>query len=411
MLSKIIQPIFTFCRLCGFDLYALLMRTRACYNWRCACPGPATAPQESVCLAVELNFVQSFAQVGRDFIHKIALTDIPFHVYDLSVPIANQRRMSPDKYACYMKYVSQKIIEPNIIFFNPVPVVTDNRNNASILFWEFESGLLERGIKINPQGHYIVFSDFCLNFYKKLQPDAHIRKIRYPCVAERWQRHIPREIVRGKFKLPQDAFTVFFHFDAASCCERKNPEGVLRAFSAGLIDKPDARLVIKTMNYQPDSAYAKRFDELVTCLGVVGRVRLVNDCMPYQELLDLIAASDVYISLHRGEGLGLGMMEAMALGVPVVCTNYGGNTDFTLPDTAFLVGYKMIPAHTDHAVYKHVKDWPEPDVDEAARHLRAIYEDHSIGTAKAAAATRFLNEHFSTENFEKDVRAFLSELK
>ena len=46
-------------------------------------------------------------------------------------------------------------------------------------------------------------------------------------------------------------------------------------------------------------------------------------------MLDLIHCCDVYVSLHRAEGFGLGMAEAMKMGKAVIATNYSGNTDFT----------------------------------------------------------------------------------
>ena len=59
------------------------------------------------------------------------------------------------------------------------------------------------------------------------------------------------------------------------------------------------------------------------------------------EVNSLIADVDVYVSLHRSEGFGLVMAEAMYVGTPVIATNWSGNTEFMNSDTACMVGYDM----------------------------------------------------------------------
>ena len=408
MINRMLQSILSLFRSCGIDLYAIMVRILYRWRWWRACSWRPAAAQESICIAVELDFVQSFAQVGRDFIDKIKSTTIPFHVYDMSLPFGGSRRMPRDAYARYLPFTRKSIDESVVLFFSQTPSFPSNRICIPQLFWEFESGYVERGADFTNANDYVVFSDFCLEYFRRIvPPGCHVHKIRYPYVPGRWRKVLSKEAVRGKYGIPEGAFVAFFHFDAGSCCDRKNPEGVVRAFADGLRDYPDALLVIKTMYYDEGSAYARRMSALISDLGIEHRVRIVNECIPYQDVLDLIASSDVYISLHRGEGLGIGMMEAMALETPVICTNYGGNTDFTKPDTAFLVDYKMVPAQTEHPVYRYVKEWPEPDVAQAAEHLRALHQDRNLGRLKASHAIHYLDSFFSVEKFEEDVRTML----
>ena len=408
MVYRFLQSMLSLLRFCGIDLYSLMIHALYRWRWCRACPSTPAAGPESICLSVELNLVQSFAQVGRDFIDKIRTTAIPFHVYDMSLPFSGARRMPREACSRYAPLVQKVIDEPVVLFFSQTPSFPKNRICLLQLFWEFESGYVERGADFSNADHYVVFSDFCLKFFRGIvPPGCKVHKIRYPYVPERWRQVASRDMIRKRYDVPSQSFVAFFHFDAGSCCERKNPEGVVRAFANGLRDCRDALLIIKTMYYDEGSAYARRLSDLISELGIECRVRIMNGCIPYQDVLDLIASSDVYVSLHRGEGLGIGMMEAMALGVPVICTNYGGNTDFTKPDTAFLVDYEMVPAQTDHPVYKHVKEWPEPDVAQASDYLRALYIDRSVGRMKASNATRYLNSFFSADKFQEDVSAML----
>ena len=115
---------------------------------------------------------------------------------------------------------------------------------------------------------------------------------------------------------------------------------------------------------------------------------VVDEHLTYAEVLSLNASSDVYLSLHRAEGLGLNLLEAMSLGKPVVGTAWSGNTDFMTDENSCLVDYTLIPVVTDHPSYAadvvgEGQMWAEPDVESAARWLRRLAEE-----PRAACASR-----------------------
>jgi glycosyltransferase involved in cell wall biosynthesis len=94
--------------------------------------------------------------------------------------------------------------------------------------------------------------------------------------------------------------------------------------------------------------------------------------------MTLLNAMDCYISLHRGEGLGLGIVEALALNIPVIATNYGGNSEYMNNPLAMAVPYSMIPANDDYPPYKHVKSWADPDIGAAKKFMRTVYKEKII---------------------------------
>ena len=126
------------------------------------------------------------------------------------------------------------------------------------------------------------------------------------------------------------------------------------------------------------------------------RIVVMNETLPYADLLKLKAGSDCYISLHKSEGWGFGMIEAMNLGVPVVATGYSGNMDFCSPDTVWLVKYKEAKLGPDDYIFvRDGQKWAEPDVDDAARQLYAVYSDDTARVARVAAAHAFVQQEFS----------------
>jgi glycosyltransferase involved in cell wall biosynthesis len=91
-----------------------------------------------------------------------------------------------------------------------------------------------------------------------------------------------------------------------------------------------------------------------------------------------MASIDCFVSLHRAEGFGLGMAEAMACGKAVIATPWSGNVDFTRHDNALLVDYALVPLERDLGPYRKGEPWAEPDVDSAARAMREIARSREL---------------------------------
>ena len=113
------------------------------------------------------------------------------------------------------------------------------------------------------------------------------------------------------------------------------------------------------------------------------------------EVNSLLKDVDVYVSLHRSEGFGLVMAEAMYLGTPVIATAWSGNTEFMNDDTACMVGYDMIELDKDYDVFKKGNVWADAHIDEAADYMVRLYEDKEYYNTKAVNGQAYAREHLA----------------
>jgi glycosyltransferase involved in cell wall biosynthesis len=212
----------------------------------------------------------------------------------------------------------------------------------------------------------------------------------------------PPRAQRRRFGIPDDAVAVLFVFDPGSDTTRKNPETVLAAFARAAAAAPSLHLVVKVMlPFVGAEAVALQLAPLRDAAANNPRIHVITDALDEPDLHALFASCDAYISLHRAEGLGLGMLEAMHLGLPVVATAYSGNMSFMDADSACLVPFRMIPAQgtrlpTYQAVAALDPMWADPDVDAAAAHLVRLARDahwrRSVGAAARRAAAAWQRE-------------------
>lgn len=188
-------------------------------------------------------------------------------------------------------------------------------------------------------------------------------------------------LARTDLGLPDDRFVVLCSFDLFSVSERKNPLGVIDAFCLAFEPDEGPLLVIKTINGH------RRWSELEHIrLAIAGRrdIRLWDETLSRADHLALVREVDCLVSLHRSEGLGLHLLEAMALGTPVVATGYSGPVDFLHAGAAEIVGYELVPVTNGEGAYAETAVWAEPDVEAAAAALRRLATDP---TRRAELAT------------------------
>ncbi len=193
---------------------------------------------------------------------------------------------------------------------------------------------------------------------------------------------------RAAFDIGPDVFVCLNAFDMRSSLARKNPLAAVRAFKAAFGSSSRALLILKSHSIDPQHP---SYQELRREIDGVGNIRLIEEVWSRQHMHHCLQCCDAVISLHRAEGYGLLMAEALSYGIPSVATGWSGNLDFLNDGNAMLVRHDLVPVDDPQGIYPALPGavWAEPDIQDAARKLRMLSEDPALarrlGDAGAAA--------------------------
>jgi glycosyltransferase involved in cell wall biosynthesis len=226
---------------------------------------------------------------------------------------------------------------------------------------------------------------------------------------------------RARFGLPDESILFVTSFEPASDPERKNPFAAIRAFLKAFPKEGGASLVIKVNNARLEGKLHPAVTQLHELCRRHEHIRILDEVLSYQDVLCLYASCDIFISLHRAEGLGLGLMEAMALGKPVIATAWSGNMSFMNHTNSCLVRYELIPVRSELPVYSQCylgepAHWADPSIEQAAAWMQELTRnaplredigrraaDSMVRYQKHAKEGRFLDELITLHQY----RAFL----
>lgn len=220
-------------------------------------------------------------------------------------------------------------------------------------------------------------------------------------------RTVPHPVVQGQSGTPRRAhfglgnqFVVLTMFSFASSFQRKNPIAAVRAFKQAFGNAADRLLIVKVSQAHESP---EEMALLIAAIGDAPNIRVEQRMLSDEERLDLIASADALLSLHRSEGFGLVLAEAMAAGVAVIATNWSGNLDFMDETTALLVPFRMIPVEDCKGVYDGREQWADSDVAMAAAYLRALAADPARYEGMRRAARAMVEERLGLDGFRKAV--------
>lgn len=189
----------------------------------------------------------------------------------------------------------------------------------------------------------------------------------------------------GSFGADRCGYRFLGVFDARSFIDRKNPEGIVRAFRNAFPEgKEPVELLLKLSNGHHNSAGLEAFRRLA---AGDRRIRVLEGNFSAIEMNDLYESADCFVSLHRSEGLGLGIAQAMMMGRPVIATGYSGPMDFMTISTACLVPYRLVPVKRDAYPDWLGQEWAEPDERAAAVYMREL-AGAPMPDGRSAAAPR-----------------------
>jgi hypothetical protein len=226
-----------------------------------------------------------------------------------------------------------------------------------------------------------------------------VRTVRMPIVPVP-----PAAIGRAELGMPE-GFCFLFVFDYRSVFRRKNPLGVVRAFCQAFGPGEGPSLVIKSVSGQE---FPAEREALRAAAAERPDIHLAEDTVSAEAKNAMIARCDCFVSLHRAEGLGLTMAEAMYFGRPVIATGYSGNLDFMTAENSFLVRHEMVPIGPGAAPYPAEGEWAEPDLDHAAELMRRVFEQPQLAAARAQRAADDIRRTHSVAAGVQALRGLLS---
>ncbi len=189
-----------------------------------------------------------------------------------------------------------------------------------------------------------------------------------------------------------DAFTFLFSWDYHSVFERKNPLAAVEAYTTAFGPDEGATLILKSINYASDRANHRR---LLDAVADRPDVVVIDGYLDGRDKDRLMRSCDCYVSLHRSEGLGLTIAEALYYGRPVIATGYSGSVDLMDDRTAYPVDYRLVPTGPGAGPYAPDGEWADPDVGHAARLMREVFERPDVAARKASRAAQDMRERFS----------------
>lgn len=273
-----------------------------------------------------------------------------------------------------------------------------NRLNIGIWYWEMPTF---------PRAWYGAFSLFDEIWVASRYTQASLASIApIPVVYMRpvVQPAPPNAHRRGDFGIPVDRFVFFFSFDALSILPRKNPVAVIQAFQLAFgAPKAGPLLVIKVNNSDKvvgrDAQLGLHDGYMAELSSAVAQVNgiLLDRRYDRPTTSALMSLCDCYVSLHRCEGLGLTMAEAMYFGKPCIATGYSGNLDFMTPSNSYLVGYRLVELDRDWGPYQAGDYWAEPEVEQAAALMQEVFAQPSDAFRRGERAAAEIRQNYGAE--------------
>ncbi len=286
-------------------------------------------------------------------------------------------------------HLNPPMLIPGIIRANPVRFW----RGYNIGYWAWELEVLPREWieALNIVDAVMVPSTFCKRAVEQ-HTDRPVIVVPHPLTIDGADNCDDKADACGQFR-------VVSIFNFGSSFERKNPIASIRAFRQAFGNDASAELVLKVGD---GDRYPADRQKLVDAIGASNNIRLVDEIWDEGRLADFLHSADAYLSLHRSEGFGLTLAEAIVAGVPLVATGWSGNLDFCLPDLCFLVDPKLVPVRDAHLSFQGLANavWAEPSIEHAASQLRAVRSDGAAARAKASKLRAHLRSYLSAKTYQ-----------
>jgi glycosyltransferase involved in cell wall biosynthesis/2-polyprenyl-3-methyl-5-hydroxy-6-metoxy-1,4-benzoquinol methylase len=343
-------------------------------------------------------------EAARRIVSGIEQAGIPFSTITVRAPHHRERH-------AFREGSSAEVYGTNVVCLNPEHILEfaeaggrdllANRYTIGAWCWE--------GSRFPPSLHGAfrlvdeiwVASDFVAGL---ISAETEKPVLRFPMPVE---VRSPPSLSRKDLGLPDDRFVFLFVYDFFSTLERKNPLGLIEAFKRAFPPGSGPILVLKSINGGKKRAELARVREAAAAHP---DIRVVDEFVPAEHVQGLTALCDSYVSLHRSEGFGLTIADAMAYGKPALATRYSGNLTFMDDDNSYLVeaGLATVPEGVPN--YPAGSVWAEPNVEQAAALMRELVENPKEAGERGTRGRQTIVERHSLERTAEFMKQRLTEV-
>ena len=364
--------------------------------------GPSSAaPQPIVSIGFDetgvnvlgyLDFDQSLGHIAREIVAALDAAHVPVSALNHTRTRA-PRRSSPTHFAREARYAANIVVvtadQFEFVVADHARTLLDGRYTIAYWFWELEFVPSSMRTAIDHVDEIWTGSQFVARAFACVT-DKPVRCVPLPVPEPR-----PSARDRASFGIAADRFVFLTTFDSASVPERKNPFGVIDAFTRAFRDGEGPLLWMKTMNGEKGWSEHERL-----LVAAAGRSDIIvwDQHLHMADQMAVLRAADCLVSLHRSEGLGLPCAEAMWLGKPVIATRYSGNLDFMDDSCAAMIDYQLVAVRHGQGIYPSEAVWAEPDVEQAADWMRRLAADPTLCADLGSAARSRMLEQPSLED-------------
>ena len=214
----------------------------------------------------------------------------------------------------------------------------------------------------------------------------------------------PLASMRERLGIERGNFVVLSAYDVNSSQARKNPEAAIVAFRRAFPTATNVRMIIKASNI---TAWGPAAASLTQAIDGDNRISLLTTTLTQSEMAGLISDADVILSLHRSEGFGLALAEAMARERVVIATGWSGNLEFMSDEACMLVPSRLVTVSDPQGLYVS-GEWAEPDIEAAAAMLVQCHSNVRLRRELGKRAQEYIEQrlgHGLKERYERRLNA------
>jgi GT2 family glycosyltransferase/glycosyltransferase involved in cell wall biosynthesis len=311
-----------------------------------------------------LSTTSGLGSAARGYVAALRSAGVAVDTYDVSRLISRDLPLdlvsSADlAYSINLLYLNPDQVIPFVDIFGSA--IFDHRANVGFWVWELPSPRAEWRSALSGFDLIVTPSEFCNDCFstftnRPVVSCPHVVDEKFllaelgKFTANYWVSLLESEKAAGRR-------IVLFVMDASSYMARKGVD-IFLALAARYEEKHPGQCVFVLKTHSKDYSNST--------YRVNNRsVLVINEVLSFPDLLKLKSIADVYLSPHRSEGFGLNIFESIALGVPALCSDYGGSVDCLPQDYPFQIPGRLIEIEREMGPYRRNAIWFEPSSDAA----------------------------------------------